>query len=250
MIHQPQSGLVDKVHRRLARYVHCRAVPTPTRGPIVSFGFDDCPRSVLETALPLLEAEGWRATLYVACGLCDTTNHLGLHMSRQDVLAAHEAGHEIADHTYQHLDAQDVSLSEYLADIDANQTALTDLGIPTSQHFAYPYGSVKPAVKKALSARFLTSRGVNAAGTQDANLLPAQRLYHGPTIDQAITAIENLSNAPRWLNLFSHDVRETPSDYGCTAADLSRVIKAVKESGARVMTVGAAYDTLQSETAR
>ena len=63
---------------------------------MISLTFDDCPKSVVDNALPLIEQEGWQATLYMSMGLCGTTNHLGLHMSESDVTAAHTSGHELS----------------------------------------------------------------------------------------------------------------------------------------------------------
>jgi len=95
------NALVQKAGRFVARGVS-RSVLPAVQESIISVGFDDCPASAIETALPLMEAEGWRATIYVACGLCDSENHLGKHMSLSDVVEVHKRGHEIADHTFSH----------------------------------------------------------------------------------------------------------------------------------------------------
>jgi len=238
----------DKVLRRLARIVSKSTLPAPEKS-IVSFSFDDCPASAIQTALPMLEAENWAATIYVACGLCETENHLGMHMSQDDIVTVHARGHEIADHTFSHLSPTDVNIETFIADIERNQTILKSLGIPQSQHFAYPYGHVTPALKSALRTRFSTLRGVISPNSpiQDANLLNAMRIYSGSHIETAITQIGKLSETPQWLHLFSHDVRDNPSDFGCTAIDFQRVISAVKASGARVMTVDQAYRDIRQK---
>jgi len=237
---------VAKIQRFRSRYVETFRLPNPVGRSIITFGFDDCPASAIHTALPMLEAEGWRATIYTAVGLCDTTNHLGLHMSQKDIVDIHDRGHEIADHTYSHVGTKDVSVEAYIADIDRNQAALTELGLPPSQHFAFPYGDVSPALKRRLRHRFKTLRGVlpMEAIDQDANLLPALRIYHGPDIDAAIDRILQTAEQPQWLNLFSHDVRDAPSAYGCSPHDLARIIDAAKQSGADVMTVDQAFQAI------
>ncbi len=232
--------------RRMSRFVEKSILPTPAES-IVTFSFDDCPLSAIETGLPMLEAEGWRATIYVACGLCEIDNHLGPHMSLDDVAAVHARGHEIADHTFSHLNIMDVSADAFLANIEKNQKILMGLGLPASRHFAYPYGEVTPALKRALRKRFKTLRGVisPASTAQDANLMNAMRLYSDGTIDDAMTHIETLSQAPQWLHFFTHDVRDAPSEYGCTPKNLQRIIDAVRTSGAQVMTVDQAYSHLR-----
>lgn len=246
-VYQPKMGLGAKITRRLSNYRHRHIITPKLDRPIVSFSFDDCPRSVIENALPLLEAENWRATFYMACGLCDTINHLGRHMSLKDIQAVHTSGHEIGDHTYDHLDIGNVSLETYLDNIALNQTKLTELGIPESRTFAYPYGSVSPNLKQALYANFELSRGVveSSGQTLDLGLCASTRLYSGSDTNTAIKRIQTLSKSPRWEILFTHDVRDNPSEYGCTKTDMMNVIKAVKDSGAIVLPVAAALDYMR-----
>lgn len=239
-----------KIMRHVSRRTDRSMLPD-LQESIISFSFDDCPKSAFTNGLPLLEAEGWRATIYVACGLCETTNHLGLHVSKDDIVKAYKSGHEIADHTFSHVSANDVDLNAFMADIERNQQALKKLGIQQSRHFAYPYGHVTPPLKKALRTRFETLRGVVTAPTasQDANLLWATRVYSNDTIELALERIENAKTTPQWLHLYTHDVRDKPSKFGCTEDDFKAVVEAVKESGLRVMTVDNAYaiiDTLQT----
>lgn len=242
------SPILSKINRWAARHTAQTTLPDLQQS-IISFSFDDCPKSAITHGLPLLEAKGWRATIYVAYGLCGTTNHLGLHMSEDDIVETYERGHEIANHTYSHLSAHAVSPEAYLQDIDANRTALKALGLPTSQHFAYPFGHATPRVKKALQDKFQTLRGVISpkSPSQDANLLNAVRVYSNNSIDLALNEIAKAKTTPTWLHLFSHDVRDTPSKYGCTEADLEKIASAVDASGLPVMTVDKAYRRIMDE---
>jgi len=236
------KNIQAKILRHVSRRTD-RSILPELQESIISFSFDDCPKSAFTNGLPLLEAEGWKATIYIACGLCEMSNHLGLHVSEKDIVGAYENGHEIADHTYSHMSSNDVDLNVYMADIERNQLALKDLGIPQSRHFAYPYGHVSPPLKKALRTRFETLRGVvtSASATQDANLMWATRLYSNNSIDLALEKIKQAQLVPQWLHLFTHDVRNAPSKFGCTPEDLQTIIDAVKDSGLRVMTVDEAY---------
>ena len=238
----------DAIHRVLrlaARKTSISSLPD-LKESIVTFGFDDCPASAIETALPMLEAEGWRATIYVACGLCKTVNHLGRHMSLSDIVDVHKRDHEIADHTFSHISTKDAGVRDYMIDIEKNQKALKQLGLPPSRHFAFPYGDLTPAHKRALRRRFKTLRGVvfSDRASQDANLLEAVRVYSGADIEAAIQKIEAARHTPQWVNLFTHDVRENPSKYGCTPGEFQQIVMAVRKSGLRVMTVDEAYRTI------
>jgi len=248
-VYQPDTSLTAKVKRRLVPFQARRVIPVKLDRPIVSFSFDDCPRSVMENALHPLVKEGWLATIYVAMGLCGTTNHLGLHMSPQDVLATHESGHEIGDHTFSHCDGSAMPLTEILADIEKNQAALNAINLPSSETFAYPYGEVTPALKKALEKRFKGSRGIksNSHETQvDLNQIGSNRLYAGADFDVLQNQISGLKENPGWMTIFTHDVRDNPSQFGCTPAQFAETIRAVKNSGAEVMTVANAIKHLEA----
>jgi len=243
------SEVIYKSNRFISRGISRSVLPSLSES-IVTFSFDDCPASAIETALPILEAEGWRATIYVACGLCETENHLGRHMSLADIVDVHKRDHEIADHTFSHLSSNGVSTDTYIADIERNQNALQALGLPRSRHFAYPYGHVSPALKKALRTRFKTLRGVLSPTTpsQDANLLKAVRVYSGERFEMALNHIKTAKTEPQWLNLFTHDVRENPSNFGCTPDEFLKIVMAVRENDLRVMTVDDAYRTIRKRT--
>jgi len=248
-IYQPDMSLKAKVKRRLVPYQARRVLKPKLERPIVSFSFDDCPKSVIENALKPLEQENWRSTIYIAMGLCGTTNHLGLHMSADDVKAVHDSGHEIADHTFNHIDAAQHSVIAFMADIDKNQSSLNALGLPLSETFAYPYGQVTTQLKTALSAKFKGSRGIRSresAEDIDLNQIRANRLYAGAEFEKLMVQIERMKNKPGWLPIFTHDVRENPSPFGCSPTQMQKVINAVKASGAQVLTMADAITHMEA----
>lgn len=247
-IYRPDMSLKAKVKRRLVPYTARRVLKPKLARPIVSFSFDDCPKSVIENAIKPLEAENWRSTIYIAMGLCGTTNHLGLHMSGEDVKALHADGHEIADHTYDHIDAAQHSTINVLTNIDKNQAALNALGLPPSETFAYPYGQVTAPLKTALGSKFKGARGIRSRESHediDLNQIRANRLYAGTDFEKLLGQIERVKDAPGWLPIFTHDVRDNPSPYGCTPAQMRRVIDAVKDSGAQVFTMAEAIKHME-----
>lgn len=247
-VYKPSNQIINKLKRRLVRFEGRRMRPVELDQPIVSFTFDDCPKSVINNALKPLESEGWLSTIYIAMGLCNITNHLGLHMSAGDVKAVHASGHEIADHTFSHCDAYEHSLGYVLDDIDKNQSALADLGIPPSESFAYPYGQVTKTLKKALGKRFKGARGIRSnshTSAVDMNQIGSNRLYSGDDFDVLLSQIKTLKDNPGWMTIFSHDVRENPSEFGCTPEQMLTIIEAVKDCGAQVMPVASAIDQLE-----
>lgn len=247
-IYQPDMSLKTKVKRRLIPFQARRIIKPCLEKPIVSFSFDDCPKSVIEHALKPLEQENWRSTIYIAMGLCGITNHLGLHMDEHDVKALHAEGHEIADHTFNHIDVTQHSTTEALADINRNQASLNALGLPESKTFAYPYGEVTAELKTALSMKFKGLRGIRSREPHediDLNQIRSNRLYAGANYKKVMGQISHISNKPGWLPIFTHDVRENPSSFGCTPEQMRSVIDAVKQSGAQVLTMAQAIEQME-----
>jgi len=250
-VYQPDTGLAARIKRRLVPFQARRSLTVNLDRPLVSFTFDDCPKSVLKSGLPLLEREGWLGTLYISMGRCGITNHLGLHMNRNDVKAAHKSGHEIGDHTFSHADATEISLEDFQADIDENQKRLAKLGVPPSQTFAYPYGQITESVKRAMGDRFKGARGITSRPHNrmvDLNQINSNRLYAGKEFDALMAQISRMKDNPGWLTIFTHDVQDKPSRFGCTPAQIESVINAVKDIGADVMTVADAIDYLESRS--
>ena len=245
-IYAPRRDIVSRLRRRSARVLACDTIRPRLERGLVSFTFDDCPVSVRDTALPMLAAKGWRGTLYAALGLEGLDNHLGPHMGAADYKAAHDAGHEIGDHTYSHLDPMRAGVGLTLADVNRNRIALEEAGIPAPTTFAYPYGEVTPALKRALRERFALLRGIHSPqdATLDLSLAASQRLYSAH-MDDVMKALRIAAEQNYWLILFTHDVREDCSEFGCTPGEFGQVVDAVAELGLDVVPVADALERVQ-----
>ncbi|MEM9600190.1 MAG: polysaccharide deacetylase family protein [Pseudomonadota bacterium] len=249
-VYQPQSDLVAKVRRRLSRHLARRAIsPTLSKG-IVSLSFDDCPRSVLDNALPQIEARGWAATIYASLGLCNTTNHLGPHMSETDLQSVSQRGHEIGDHSFSHMDAMQAGPTAFLADIARNRAGFDRLDLPRARTFAYPYGEVTPSVKRVVGREFALSRGIHDpdGASIDLDLAASARLYSN-TIGTVLDQVDVAARDRRWLILFGHDVRDNPSEFGCTPDELTTVLDRISALDLDVHPVATALDIIQQEAA-
>jgi peptidoglycan/xylan/chitin deacetylase (PgdA/CDA1 family) len=238
--YQPDRSLKGKLRRRLVRLVQRRpAAAAPTR-PMVSFSFDDAPSSAAGLGAALLEARGLRGTYYISAGLADSESPMGRMAGHAEIERLALAGHEIGCHTYSHLDLGQADSAATAADVGRNQAALEAWRLPRAKSFAYPYGDVSAPAKRALSGRFTTLRalhhGVIGKGA-DLNQTPAVGI-EGP--DGEATARRWLATAKAqkaWLILYTHDVAQTPSPWGCTPAALERLIDQALADGFEVVTV-------------
>jgi peptidoglycan/xylan/chitin deacetylase (PgdA/CDA1 family) len=234
---------VGNVRRRILSGFYRRTVPLGALGPIITFSFDDFPRTALTIGAQILESVEARATYYVAMSLMNTTNDLGEQFRDEDLGSVVDRGHELASHTFSHLSASRVGYDVFKNDLEKGEQAIREkMGTPTSRNFAYPYGDVTLAIKRKLGAQLTSCRG-NCGGVNgpdvDLNLLRANRIYGD--LDRAEAAkrlvLEN-EEQRGWLIFYSHDVAAKPTPFGCTPELLAAICSFAATRNARFMTVG------------
>jgi peptidoglycan/xylan/chitin deacetylase (PgdA/CDA1 family) len=78
-----------------------------TNRPLLSFTFDDFPRSSYTNGGTILNNFGFKATYYVSLGLMGKELPVGPAFINEDIEKLMKDGHELGCHTYDHLDAWD-----------------------------------------------------------------------------------------------------------------------------------------------
>lgn len=212
-------------------------------GRYVSLCFDDFPKSSAETAAPMIEQLGWRATWYVAGGYLGTTHeHYGKMFDTADLFRLIRKGHDIGCHTFDHIDCANTDADELLIQCTRNQAFLSTFGVEEVHSFAFPFGAHDVASKKTLAPSRLALRGITPGlnfEIADFSLLRACGLQCDQKgLRRAMMELETLSQIDGWQIIFTHDVRDNPSPWGVTPADYASLLEAVQASGAEVVTVG------------
>jgi peptidoglycan/xylan/chitin deacetylase (PgdA/CDA1 family) len=85
--------------------------------PLISFTFDDFPKTALFTAGVMLESLGMSATFYAAAGLMGSTTGVGAIFDEGGLRTLIEHGHQLASHTYSHISARNTRLSAYYEEV-------------------------------------------------------------------------------------------------------------------------------------
>lgn len=237
--YQPDRSLKGKLRRRAVRLVHRRPAKA-SPGPMVSFSFDDAPLSAATTGAAILQAKGLHGTYFLSAGLAAQPSPMGRMLDADDARRLAAAGHEIACHTFSHLDCGQADGVSAAADVARNTVAFRDWKTLVPTTFAYPYGDVNAASKAALAPRFALLRalhhGLIKAGA-DLNQAPAVGI-EGP--EGEAVARRWLQAAVRkraWLILYTHDVADQPSPWGCTPQVLERLAAEALNAGCSVVTV-------------
>jgi peptidoglycan/xylan/chitin deacetylase (PgdA/CDA1 family) len=156
-----------KVGHRLAMHLRVDLFQLRNSTPMVSFTFDDLPKSAVTTGAEMLEAHGARGTFYVSGSLVGADAPDWVAGDAEDVVALHRGGHEIGCHTYSHQRACDLDETAMRQEIRRNSAYLRALDLryrsivlPTRSDTAPTPGSVSSGRRSrpaAASCRASTS---------------------------------------------------------------------------------------------
>ena len=240
------SEAVVKVSHRLAMHLHVDRFQLRNPAPMVSFTFDDLPKSAVTTGADLLEAHGARGTFYVSGGLVGVSTPEWAAGDADDVLALHRRGHEIGCHTFSHQRACDLDEASLADEIVRNRDYFRALDPSIEiKTFAYPFGYGSFARKPQLRSEFQTCRsivpGVNS-GSVD-----LQFLHAIPLIDRQMTpdrierAFDEAQATNGWLIFYGHDVADPPSAYGCSPDLLAHALEAAARRKIPALTMAEAF---------
>ena len=159
----PSRKPIAKVQRRVVQWRRaCEANVAPDR-PVVTFTFDDFPKSALNGA-DVIEKHNGFAGFYACTSFLGQRSPLMGEMFDADTLAElRTRRHEIGAHSHTHLDCARDPLLKVERDIGENLVALSEAGHDeTVSAFAFPYGETSYAAKRWVGDVFTTGRGVLA----------------------------------------------------------------------------------------
>jgi len=245
------SRAQGKYYRTGARLFYRRPLVLTNRTPLISFTFDDFPRSALLTGGRTLKRFGAAGTYYVSLGLMGKTAPTGKMFVMDDLRAAVEDGHELGCHTFDHCHAADTATSYFEASVIENRLALEKLlpGV-AFRTFSYPISPPRIQTKKRMAKHFVCCRGGGQTfnqGTADLSYLASFFLEQSRDDEDSVRELIDQNRAARgWLVLATHDISESPTPYGCTPAFFGRVVEYAVHSGARIVSVLDAWKLLQS----
>ncbi len=235
------TRLRDKTNRVLAATVRTRGVSMRNSRPIVSFTFDDFPKSAVSTGASLLEQRDVCGTFYCVSAFCGAFAEEQTCYDLEDLRRLNEAGHEIGCHTASHVRVSRSDRTQILREVDTNAKFIFDtLGDVRLTTFAYPFGDLNLGAKLLLQQRFAacrtTSPGHNCS-VADLGGLKSQALDAKTTASSVARYIEDAVSENAWLIFFTHDVSDSPSAYGCTPEILKTAISQSIAAGCEVLTV-------------
>ena len=233
---------LSAIRRKVLCSVYKRTLRLQNQEPIVSFTFDDFPRSAYLVGGKILEEFGARGTYYTAFGLVGTTNESGEQFLLDDLHSMHEKGHEVGSHTFSHISCRAVPTSVFEKDVEKGREAIRKVTGSEEVNFAYPFGHVTLNAKRSLGPKVMSSArsifaGLNGVKT-DTNLLRANSLYGDLEQSKRVEdLIRQNVEQKGWLIFYTHDVQLRPSKFGCTPSLLESVVSSAVRSGYKISTI-------------
>jgi peptidoglycan/xylan/chitin deacetylase (PgdA/CDA1 family) len=239
------SNLKGRVSHRLAMHLRVDSFRLRNKTPMVSFTFDDIPKSAATTGARMLEQYSAHGTFYVSGGLVGRQAPHWQPTSEGDLVALHRKGHEVACHTFSHSRACDLDARQLDAEIEKNRQYLQTLDASIKiQNFAYPYGVGSLRGKRQLKSAFRSCRGIVPgvnSGTVDIQYLRATPLVQELIDDDGIDrAFDEARTNNGWLIFYTHDVVDRPSPYGCSPGLMKHALEAASRRKIPVLSMAEA----------
>jgi peptidoglycan/xylan/chitin deacetylase (PgdA/CDA1 family) len=236
--------------RRFARQkLFARTLRICPPRPIVSFTFDDFPRSAVRPGATILEQHGVRGSFYAVGSYCGRVVEGREQYRAEDLGELAGGGHEIGCHTFHHQPVSTLTKDALAHEITRNAAFLGE-HLPTLQlrTFAYPYGDASLWSTLYLQKRFVACRssedGLNH-GTLDLGRLRAVRLYDRViTRDQVRQVTEEAAARNAWLIFVTHDVDQAPSPFGCSPTLLEHALTTALSAATMILPVIEVITTL------
>lgn len=237
--------------RRTAKWANRRLFSINPGRPIISFTFDDFPRSALAAGGAILEERNLVGTFYASLGLAGQVTEAGEMLNVKDLVRLLEAGHELGCHTYHHCPAWETPPDRFEMSVRRNAEELTPLSGARFQTLSYPISPPNPETKRRMSQYFACCRGGGGpksfnAGTVDLNYLDALFIEqcHG-RLQIIRSQIAAACLASGWLIFATHDVSPHPSRFGCSPRFFQSVVDCAVQSGAEILPVCRALKELE-----
>jgi len=245
----PWTKFRNYYKRNVGRVLFRRPLAIRIERPLISFTFDDFPRSALHVGGSILAANRAAGTYYTALGLMGTEGPSGPLFVRDDLTDLLTQGHELGCHTYSHCHSWDTAPAVFEESVIRNSSVLREL-VPGVEFksFSYPISEPRPLTKRNTARHFLSCRGGGQtfnSDVADRNSLAGYFLERSRDNPQAVKdVIDQNREASGWLILATHDLSPNPSPYGCTPRFFEEVVEYAIGSGALVLPVATALERL------
>lgn len=205
------------------------------------FTFDDVPKSAIDFVLN--EIAYVPCTFFVSGDLCNT------HENGIEICTDHDLNkvdwtfHELASHSYSHLNFQQNKQSTLIKDLLKNKNFLNKFSNQESLGFAFPkgrydYRGYKSLVRTKTKYARTTQSGVNINNVNKYSIkaIPLyEKTYNINHIKKIIDSTKDFKNL--LIVFYTHDISVNFGQFGCSKSYLNSVLKLTKKMNFELTTL-------------
>ncbi len=244
---RPAANRFERIHMQILALKKYKPIIAKQNKPIISFSFDDAPKSAIEIGASILDKNNIKGTFYLSGGHAGKIFENVSQYDEEDVLKLYKNGHEIACHTYSHPRLRGRTKEQIKQDLDKNleffRNILGDINFELYNH-AFPYGEFDETTREILAQRYITARGVlrgiNHGIIDFSNLRTISIEKQKFSINDIKSVLDETKKNNGWVLFFTHDISENCTPYGSTPQMLENVVEIAIQSGIEILTVNEA----------
>ena len=236
--------LIEQVGFLITDNFYLGKAPTPPsfNQGMVSLTFDDGWLSTYQNGMPILNTAGIKSTQYIVTGFLNNSG--SGYITTSQALEMQTQGHEIGDHSANHLSLPTLTEAEIRAEVSQSRTDLINLGFSPVNSFAYPYGEYNDLTLQVVKESGFTNArtaitddaGFNYKNT-DPFLLKNNSIEVNTTFDQVKTLIDSAIANKTWVILVFHQIDNSGGQYSVTPAMLQSIVDYIKQTGISTVTM-------------
>ena len=238
-------NLYFKVRKAISLFfvskLHSKNIFLNLKEPVVSFTFDDIPRSAITNGEKILKKYNYSGTYYISLQLMKAR---GFDFDTKDVHILQQivkGGGELACHTYSHLHFFRSGRRQIVSDLEKNQQFIEKyIDGYRLENFSYPFGEQTSVARDVISRRFKSGRSIYSGINNkkvDLNCLKSVRIYESIPQDEIISIINQAIRSRGWIIFYTHDVDPNPSKEGCSPGYFEAIVKYCSEKKLKVLPV-------------
>ena len=199
--------------------------------------FDDGYSTDYEVVYPILEEKGIKAVTYISPIFAE--KGIDEYMDWEQIKALDEAGWDVEDHTYSHPNLTELTEQDIHEEMEKVNEIFFEKGLDTPEHHALPHGAYNDTVKETLFSYRTTVRKAE----NSLNLFPLEDKFLD-AVDMGIHSTDGLKrlidkaiDEKKVVIFFTHDVQDTPFDYGITTDKFKSVVEYAVDQGIEILTL-------------
>jgi peptidoglycan/xylan/chitin deacetylase (PgdA/CDA1 family) len=229
--------------RQISNLFNKKLCKLNNKRPIVTFTFDDFPKTAYTVGGEILNRYNFKATYYASLKFMGLELPYAKAFSAEDLDLLLKNGHELGCHTYDHFESWETPGGDFNESIIRNSNRLQEI-VPNARFASFSYPKTSPSSEnKGIAGKYFhSSRGggqTNNARQVDLNLL--RSYFLDKRNNQNLSEIRNMINKNSmdngWLIFSTHDISDTHSNFGCGIKFFENIVTYVASNNFEVLNV-------------